>query len=140
MLEGALRERIRTMIRKVCKELGVQFVSGVLPREHVPMLAEIPPHIAIGDFVRRVKGRLGASRPFANARAIDPSKGEKTSLTMPVRAALASFAACGHVSRHGSSLGSCTRSGAARRQQPGPAQRALARNIPADRRYLPRAW
>ncbi|MGB6176712.1 MAG: IS200/IS605 family transposase [Methylocella sp.] len=77
ILEGALRERIRTTIRKVCKELGVQFVSVVLPREHVPMLVEIPPHIAIGDFVRSVKGRLGASRPFANARAIDPSKGEK---------------------------------------------------------------
>jgi putative transposase len=30
VLEGALRERIRTIIRQVCKELGVQIVSGVL--------------------------------------------------------------------------------------------------------------
>jgi putative transposase len=35
VLEGALRERIRTIIRQVCKELGVQIVSGVLSREHV---------------------------------------------------------------------------------------------------------
>jgi hypothetical protein len=35
--------------------------------------------------------------------------------------ALASSAACGHVSRHGNSLGSCTRRGAAWRQQPDPA-------------------
>jgi REP-associated tyrosine transposase len=44
MLEGASRERIRTMIRQVGKELGVQIVSGVLSREHVQMLVEIPPH------------------------------------------------------------------------------------------------
>jgi putative transposase len=56
VLEGALRERIRTIIRQVCKELGVRIVSGVLSREHVRMFAEIPPHIAVGDFVRRVKG------------------------------------------------------------------------------------
>ena len=33
--EVALRERIRTIIRQVCKELGVQIVSGILSREHV---------------------------------------------------------------------------------------------------------
>src|ERR1700724_2776055 len=57
VLEGALRERIRTIIRQVCKELGVQIVSGVLSREHVHMFVEIPPHIAVSDFVRCVKGR-----------------------------------------------------------------------------------
>ena len=38
VLEGTLRERIRTIIRQVCRELGVQIVSGVLSREHVHML------------------------------------------------------------------------------------------------------
>ena len=57
VLEGALRDRIRTIIRQVCKELGVQIVSGVLSKEHVHMFVEIPPHIAVSDFVRRVKGR-----------------------------------------------------------------------------------
>jgi putative transposase len=57
VLKGTLRERIRTIIRQVCKELGVQIVSGVLSKEHVHMFVEIPPHIAVSDFVRRVKGR-----------------------------------------------------------------------------------
>ena len=57
VLEGALRERIGTIIGQVCKELGVQIVSGVLSREHVHMFVEIPPHLAVSDFVRRVKGR-----------------------------------------------------------------------------------
>jgi putative transposase len=51
VLEGALRERIRTIIRQLCKERGVQIVSGVLSREHVHMFVEIPPHIAVSDFV-----------------------------------------------------------------------------------------
>jgi putative transposase len=57
VLEGALWEWIQTIIRQVCKELGVQIVSGVMSREHVHMFVEIPPHIAVSDFVRRVKGR-----------------------------------------------------------------------------------
>src|SRR5437016_6566687 len=36
---------------------GVQIVSGVLSKEHVHMFVEIPPHIAVSDVVRRVKGR-----------------------------------------------------------------------------------
>jgi putative transposase len=40
VLEGALRERIRTIIRQVCKELGVQIVSGVSSREHVHMFVD----------------------------------------------------------------------------------------------------
>jgi len=49
VLEGALRERIRTIIRQVCKELGAQIGSGVLSREHVHMFVEIPPHIAVSE-------------------------------------------------------------------------------------------
>src|ERR1700730_15159148 len=57
VLEGTLRERIRTIIRQVCKELGVQIVSGGLSKEHVHMFVEIPPHVEVGDVGRRVKGR-----------------------------------------------------------------------------------
>src|ERR1022692_4028913 len=73
VLEGALRERIRVIIRQVCDELGVQIVSGVLSKEHVLMFVEIPPHIAVSDFVRRVKGRsshrvqMESSRTCASA-------------------------------------------------------------------------
>ena len=61
VLEGALRERIRTIIRQVCRELGVKIVSGVLSREHVHMFVEIPPHIAVSDFVRVRQGTVIAS-------------------------------------------------------------------------------
>ena len=51
-----------TIIRQVCKELGVQIVSGVLSREYVHTFVEIPPHIAVSDFVQRVKGRSSRVR------------------------------------------------------------------------------
>src|ERR1700676_2361349 len=57
VLEGALRERIRVIIRQLCDELGVRIASSVLSKEHAQMFVEIPPHIAVSDFVRRVKGR-----------------------------------------------------------------------------------
>jgi REP element-mobilizing transposase RayT len=74
VLEGVLQERIRTIIRQVCKELGVQIVSGVLSREHVHMFVEIPPHIAVSNFVRCVKGRSSHRLQMEfpdNARKID---------------------------------------------------------------------
>jgi putative transposase len=69
--EVALRKRIRTIIRQVCKELGVQIVSGILSREHVHMLVEIPPHHPVSDFMRRVKGRSSRrlQREFPDASA-----------------------------------------------------------------------
>ena len=57
VLNGILKLRIREIIRQVCKELGVDIISGVLSKEHVHMFVEIPPHIAVSEFVRRVKGR-----------------------------------------------------------------------------------
>ena len=45
VLEGALRERIRTIIKQVCNELGVQIVSGALSKEsmHSRARARISP-------------------------------------------------------------------------------------------------
>ena len=57
VLEGKIRERVRDISRQVCKEMGVEIISGVLSRDHVHMFVEIPPHIAVSQFVQRVKGR-----------------------------------------------------------------------------------
>jgi hypothetical protein len=76
-------KRIRTIIRQVCKELGVQIVSGILSREHVHMLVEIPPHQPVSDFVRRVKGRSShrLQREFSDLRMfvrLDPLRDLKS--------------------------------------------------------------
>jgi len=59
VLEGAVRGRIREIIRQVCAELGVTIVKGVLSRDHVHMFVSIPPQLAVSDVEpRRVCRRL----------------------------------------------------------------------------------
>ena len=57
VLHGEVRLRVVEIIRHVCSELGVTIVHGALSRDHVHMFVEIPPHIAVSDFVRKMKGR-----------------------------------------------------------------------------------
>ena len=57
VLQGKIRERVRDIVRQVCKEMGVTIVSGVLSQDHVHMFVEIPPHIAVSQFVQKAKGR-----------------------------------------------------------------------------------
>ena len=56
VLEGDIRLRVREITRQICQSMGVEIISGVLSRDHVHMFVEIPPHIAVSEFVRRVKG------------------------------------------------------------------------------------
>jgi putative transposase len=56
-LQGKLRERVRDIIRQVCREMGVQIIEGVLSSDHIHMFVSVPPHIAISDLMQRAKGR-----------------------------------------------------------------------------------
>ena len=56
VLRGKIRERIRTIVKQVCNELGVKIVRGVLSTNHIHMFVEIPPYISVSYFMQRVKG------------------------------------------------------------------------------------
>jgi putative transposase len=57
VLHGAMRERLRVIIRQTCSELGVHIVKGCLARDHVHMFLSIPPHLALSKVMQRIKGR-----------------------------------------------------------------------------------
>ena len=57
VLKGAVRLRVREIARQVCDELGVTIIKGVLSTDHVHMFVSIPPHRAVSDVMRRIKGR-----------------------------------------------------------------------------------
>ncbi len=57
VLRGEMRERIRTLIRQTCNELGVHIEKGVLSTDHVHMFVSVPPHVPISKVMQRVKGR-----------------------------------------------------------------------------------
>jgi putative transposase len=57
VLTGVLRERVREIIAQVATEMDIKIVNGVLSTDHVHIFAEIPPHIAVSEFVKIAKGR-----------------------------------------------------------------------------------
>lgn len=57
VLTGAIRKRVRKIVRQVCAENGVEIISGVLSCDHVHMFVSIPPSLSVSDFMRKVKGR-----------------------------------------------------------------------------------
>jgi putative transposase len=57
VLHGEVRLRVRDIIKQVCAEMGVTIVHGLLSRDHVHLFVEIPPHIAVSQFVQKAKGR-----------------------------------------------------------------------------------
>ena len=63
VLTGSVRTRVREIARQVCDELGVTIISGVLSSDHVHMFVSIPPHRAVSDVMRRIKGRSSRKNP-----------------------------------------------------------------------------
>ena len=57
VLQGNLRLRIREIIAQTAEELGIKIINGVLSADHVHIMAEIPPHISVSQFVKASKGR-----------------------------------------------------------------------------------
>ena len=56
VLTKPMRLRIRELTRQISAQMGVSIVSGVLSADHVHVFAEIPPKVAVSEFMRRVKG------------------------------------------------------------------------------------
>ena len=54
---GAMRERIREIIRQTCTEMGVHIVKGVLARDHIHMFVPVPPKLSLSAVMQRIKGR-----------------------------------------------------------------------------------
>ena len=57
VLQGAMRIRIREIIAQAAEELGIRIINGVLSADHVHIMAEIPPHVSVSQFVKAAKGR-----------------------------------------------------------------------------------
>ncbi|PHR59756.1 MAG: IS200/IS605 family transposase [Robiginitomaculum sp.] len=56
VLTRTIRLRLRSLIRQICKTIGVRVIKGVLSCNHVHMFVEIPPKLSVSDVMRRIKG------------------------------------------------------------------------------------
>nr|WP_255585956.1 transposase [Wolbachia endosymbiont of Mansonella ozzardi] len=56
----AIKERIQIIIAEVPEEMGIKIENGVISFDYLHLLVVIPPHVAVSDFVQRLKLGLHA--------------------------------------------------------------------------------
>ena len=54
---GLVAERIRELIRGICKENDVEIIKGHVSQDHVHLFVSVPPHLAISKLVQYLKGK-----------------------------------------------------------------------------------
>ena len=57
VLRGEIAERLRELVREICKAEEVEVIKGHISRDHVHLFVSIPPYISLSKFVQRVKGK-----------------------------------------------------------------------------------
>ena len=56
-MTGLVAERVRELIRNICKEHEVEIIKGHLSKDHVHLFVSVPPHLAISKLVQYLKGK-----------------------------------------------------------------------------------
>lgn len=57
MLVGIVAERVRELIRGICKEHEVEILKGHVSKDHVHLFVSVPPHLAVSKLVQYLKGK-----------------------------------------------------------------------------------
>ncbi len=56
-MSGLVGERVRELIRQICKEHDVEILKGHVSKDHVHLFVSVPPHLAISKLVQYLKGK-----------------------------------------------------------------------------------
>jgi len=57
VLRGEIAERLRDLIREICKATDVEILKGHISKDHVHIFVSVPPHVSVSDLVQAVKGK-----------------------------------------------------------------------------------
>jgi putative transposase len=57
VLRGEIAERIRDLIREICKANDVEILKGHVSREHVHIFVSVPPHMSVSELMKSIKGK-----------------------------------------------------------------------------------
>ena len=57
VMVGIVAERVRDLIRQICKENEVEIIKGHVSKDHVHLLVSVPPYLAISKLVQYLKGK-----------------------------------------------------------------------------------
>ena len=50
-------ERVRELLRQICKENDVEIISGHVSKDHVHLFVSVPPFLSISKIVQLLKGK-----------------------------------------------------------------------------------
>jgi putative transposase len=56
-MSGIVAERVRELLRGICKEHEVEILRGHISADHVHLFVSVPPHLAISKLVQYLKGK-----------------------------------------------------------------------------------
>lgn len=57
VLRGDIAERVRALIREICKSKDVEIIKGHVSKDHVHVFVSVPPHISVSQLVQSLKGK-----------------------------------------------------------------------------------
>ena len=57
VLVGEVGNRVRDIVREICRREEVEIIDGYVSKNHVHLFVSIPPNVTISRFVQRVKGK-----------------------------------------------------------------------------------
>ena len=50
-------QRVRDLIREICREHDVEIVKGHVGAEHVHIMVNVPPHLSVSRLMQHIKGK-----------------------------------------------------------------------------------
>ena len=57
VMSGLVGERVRELIRQICKENDVEILKGHASKDHVHLFVSVPPFLSISKLVQYLKGK-----------------------------------------------------------------------------------
>ena len=57
IMVGEVGQRVRELIRQVCRDEDVEILKGHISKDHVHLFVSIPPQVTISRMVQRLKGK-----------------------------------------------------------------------------------
>ncbi len=57
VLTGAVAERVRELIRQICKANEIEILKGHISKDHVHVFLSVPPHLSVSKLVQYLKGK-----------------------------------------------------------------------------------
>lgn len=56
VMVGQIAERLREILRWVCKNNEVEIIAGHVSKDHIHMLVSVPPHLSVSKLIQYLKG------------------------------------------------------------------------------------